>query len=41
MLRQYRGRSGVAMDLARRDLCPHGQTMRVDEEVDLGREATS
>lgn len=27
--------------LARRDLRPHGQTMRVDKEVDLGREATS
>lgn len=27
--------------LAWRDLCRHGQTMRVNEEVDLGREATS
>ena len=26
--------------LARRDLCPHGQTVRIDEEVDLGRKTT-
>lgn len=26
--------------LARRELCPHGQPMRFDEEVDLGRKAT-
>jgi len=26
--------------LARRDLCPHGQSLRIDEEVDLGLKAT-
>lgn len=40
IVRHHQVQTEIVRCLARRYLCPHGKAVRVDEEMDLGREAT-